>query len=177
MSINRAIAFGALLSLFAMGYGRADAMEETSLVTKRDLARYDKAGPYTTYPFKSQNDTESRIRDFLWEHYTGKRRGCLIVVRHTKEGEPFTYHIFIEPDRNGVWRFRLTVDGIKAAGPYSGPNTPFDRIHWEYETCAVAREDPPSGEVEQSDPRANEKSNPQTHQLVLKYCGGGDVVF
>ena len=73
---------------------------------QRDLARYDDGG---TFDFNWGRGPEAhetmrpQLREFLWQHWNQKRLGRVIVTFYTLEGDPTTYHFYIEPDANGRW--------------------------------------------------------------------------
>ena len=70
MTIVEALTFAVSLLTFLNGVCLARTNQEAKSVIDRDIAQYDKAGPYTTYPFDRKEDRESEMRDFLWRHYT-----------------------------------------------------------------------------------------------------------
>lgn len=74
---------------------------------KRDVARYDNGG---TFDFdwglgpKAHERMRPKLRAFLWEHWSQKRLGHVVVILYTIEGDPTTHNLYIEPDESGRWR-------------------------------------------------------------------------
>jgi hypothetical protein len=64
----------------------------------RDLTRYDDGGAFEEYRMMP------KLRCFLWEHWTQKRLAHVVVTLYSIEGDPTTYNLFIEPDRDQRWR-------------------------------------------------------------------------
>ena len=64
----------------------------------RDLTRYDDGGAFDGHQM------DQKIRRFLWEHWTRKRLAHVVVTLYSMEGDPTTYNLFIEPDRDQRWR-------------------------------------------------------------------------
>ena len=73
----------------------------------RDLARYDDGGAFDLgWAGRPDADAQMRpkLREFLWEHWTQKRLAHVVGAFSTIEGDPTTYNLFVEPDRNQRWR-------------------------------------------------------------------------
>jgi hypothetical protein len=64
----------------------------------RDLTRYDDGGAF------DGRQMMPKLRRFLWEHWTQKRLAHVVVTLYSIEGDPTTYNLFIEPDRDQHWR-------------------------------------------------------------------------
>jgi hypothetical protein len=73
----------------------------------RDLTHYDDgavfdfnwgAGP------EAHAQMTPKLRRFLWEHWTQKLMARVVVILYTIEGDPTTYNLFVEPDRDQRWR-------------------------------------------------------------------------
>jgi len=45
---------------------------------------------------------ENKIRDFIWQHWTNSHRSYIRVTYSSVDASG-TFHIFIEPDKKGVW--------------------------------------------------------------------------
>jgi hypothetical protein len=75
--------------------------------TARDLTRYDDGG---SFDFRwsagpaAHAQMWPKLRDFLWEHWAQKRLARVVVTTASIEGDPTTYKLFVEPDRNQRWR-------------------------------------------------------------------------
>ena len=87
---------------------------------KRNLAVYDKAGPYTIDyepPFKGDKNL-GEIRSFLWEHWKDRRLGVVKATFYTIEGDATISTSFVEPDAKGCWRISIeSVSRISALLP------------------------------------------------------------
>jgi hypothetical protein len=73
----------------------------------RDLTRYDDGGAFD-FSWGAGPEAHARmmpnLRRFLWEHWTQKRLAHVVVTLYSIEGDPTTYNLFIEPDRDQHWR-------------------------------------------------------------------------
>jgi hypothetical protein len=82
-------------------------------VNMRNLARYDKSGPYTVglaLSAEERSAIEANVRAFLWNHWRRCRLARVEITHYSKEGEPSTSSFFIEPDNGGVWRIAVKID-------------------------------------------------------------------
>lgn len=87
-----------LVGMFMIAYAESDS-------GKRDLTRYDKAGPYKVVHWrKDELRTQAEIRGFVWDHWQRRRRGWLTVTTYTKEGAAITSSYFVEPAGQGKWK-------------------------------------------------------------------------
>lgn len=86
------------------------AQEEMSQTSVRDFSRYDKAGPYDV-KLLAPNAAAMRaeIRDFLWQHWSDRKLGCVVATFYSIEGEPSTGSYCVEPDEKGVWHIAVSV--------------------------------------------------------------------
>ncbi len=75
----------------------------------RDLAGYEKIGPLEEKPLDPKHSELSRVREFVWQHWTQRRRGCAVVTRYSREGEASIFHFYVEPDDAGMWQ--VVIDG------------------------------------------------------------------
>jgi hypothetical protein len=72
---------------------------------KRDIAKYDRIGPYKLVKFAATPKTEQvegDVRDFLGTHWREHRRGTVTVTHQFVEGVVRTEY-FVEPDTKGCW--------------------------------------------------------------------------
>jgi hypothetical protein len=73
----------------------------------RDLTHYDDGGAFDLVrpgrPYTNAN-MRPKLREFLWEHWTQKHLAHVVVTVYTIEGDPTTYNLFVEPDRDQRWR-------------------------------------------------------------------------
>jgi hypothetical protein len=73
----------------------------------RDLTHYDNGG---VFDFSWGDGPEAhahmmpKLRRFLWEHWTQNRLAHVVVILYTIEGDPTTYNLFVEPERDQRWR-------------------------------------------------------------------------
>src|SRR5438477_8178501 len=68
----------------------------------RDLRSYDDGGVYRTPVNKERVTDTERLRQFVWTHWTQKRRGYVEVVFQGTDSGTEAY-LFIEP-MDGHWR-------------------------------------------------------------------------
>jgi len=88
-------------------------LEKSELTTKditqnRDLTKYEQGGYFDCRSWAPEEDdrgecNEKKIRDFIWLHWTEKKRGYIRVTRNSVDAQS-TSHIFIEPNNSGKWR-------------------------------------------------------------------------
>lgn len=84
---------------------------------RRDLAVYDKAGPYiidNEPPFKGDKYF-GEIRSFLWEHWRERRLGLVKATFFSIEGDHTSSSFFVEPDAKGCWRIAVESESIISA--------------------------------------------------------------
>lgn len=98
-------------------FGCASFTEGNSLMQEktRDLSSYEKAGPYVIplmVDGAARGKLEAKVRQFVWEHWQGRRRGYLSITKYSKEGEPSTSHFFIEPENDGAWRVAVLINRV-----------------------------------------------------------------
>ena len=75
-------------------------------INRRDLAKYDNGGSFKfspTVPQNEQNEERTKIREFVWDHWTEKRLGYLSFVFWSAAEDPAGYDLYIEPDKSGSW--------------------------------------------------------------------------
>src|SRR5262245_46950054 len=73
----------------------------------RDLTRYDDGGAFDFSwgaGLEAHAQMMPKLRRFLWEHWTQKRLAHVVVTLYTIEGDPTSYNLFVEPDRDQRWR-------------------------------------------------------------------------
>jgi hypothetical protein len=77
----------------------------------RDLALYDKAESYVTKPWegKKYQEINTKIMQFVWEHWEENRLGYLVVTSYSIEGQPTTSSIFIEPNKENIWQVTVEI--------------------------------------------------------------------
>ena len=80
---------------------------------ERNLALYEKAGPYElpiTMSAEERSLLESEIRGFLWNHWNQKRLGYLKATWGGREGNPNQYLFHVEPDSDGIWHVSVEIE-------------------------------------------------------------------
>lgn len=135
----------------------------------RNLARYDKAGPYTIelrLDAQARSNIEANVREFLWSHWHQRRLGHVAVTRYSKEGEPSTSSYFIEPDERGVWHIAVKI-GRTLVDRGDSKSQRYESV--EYEAYSVERIEVPKGGLTQSAViPEREARTPQSYRLALK---------
>ena len=91
--------------LVFLSYGAS--MSAQSDGPKRDLSKYEKAGPYRLGLSAMHRAAAADIRAFLWKHWSQRRLSTLNVTDYTKEGDRITRVFYIEPDQHGTWNVYL----------------------------------------------------------------------
>jgi len=77
------------------------------ILQNRDISLYEQGGSISCLEWNPYKDLrnicdEKKVRDFLWKHWSEKRRGYLRIVRNTIDWWG-TSHIFIEPKEKDTW--------------------------------------------------------------------------
>lgn len=75
--------------------------------SSRNLAQYDKAGPYifdNEPPWARREQAAAELRTFLWEHWRKQRLGLAKATFFSIEGDSATVAFYIEPDANKRWQ-------------------------------------------------------------------------
>lgn len=125
----------------------------------------DKAGPYSlgnNLSLAQTNRLLSKIRGFLWDHWSEDRPGQLQATVYTVEGDPTTYIFFVEKDSKGHWCIRAKSESVVAKIPEPGET----RSHEMKEVTYY--------EIERLDSESNkpipreEKRQPDKYRLQLK---------
>lgn len=92
----------------------AERVRPQSQSRRRDLARYDKAGPLTAGAEPQGPGREAvlaQARGFLLEHWRGRRHGHLVLHLPDADGRPLPSSFYVEPDEAGRWRVVLETAG------------------------------------------------------------------
>jgi hypothetical protein len=113
----------------------------------RDLAQYDKGGTFD-FPLYPSSDAEQKmyqrdnagLREFVWAHWSQRRRGYVRVIHHGVEGQSFIGDHYIEPDGSGRWS--MSWDSEEPMRIYSveqiRPRTDFRASRWRFEWMGYA---------------------------------------
>ena len=94
-----------LLAIASLSFGARDSSAQE--IKARDLSRYKDGGTYDLNWSRSGEEHEemrSKLRAFLWEHWSQRRLGRITATIYTIEGDPTTTTFYVEPDKNGAWR-------------------------------------------------------------------------
>jgi hypothetical protein len=75
-------------------------------VSGEELNGYDKLGPLEQKQGESPVPMLEQVRKFVWDHWKQQRRGHVVFTVYTKEGEPTTEYLFVEPNESGTWHVR-----------------------------------------------------------------------
>jgi len=78
---------------------------------KRNVAAYDKAGPYSIdneAPFEKRERMVGEIRGFLWEHWQERRLGQVKAIFFSIEGDHTSCVFLLSQIRAAVGGLRLT---------------------------------------------------------------------
>lgn len=78
--------------------------------SSRDLTKYDHGGPFEVDFSKDRSERLSRIRAFLWTHWTEKQLGWLRAKYFSKEGALTAANYYVEPDSHGIWRIHVRLE-------------------------------------------------------------------
>ena|SRR5438105_4180771 len=90
------------VTLLALGAHSSSLQEKKA----RDLSRYDDGGSYDLNWGRNGKELEemrSKLRAFLWEHWSQHCLGHITATNYTPEGVPTTTTFYIEPDEHGAW--------------------------------------------------------------------------
>ena len=92
-------------------FSTLDLNAKVAQSSERDLSRYDKIGPFNVpVAGTDRNSVSTKISAFIWEHWEQRRSGYAVVTFHSKEGEPSTSHMFVEPDEDRVWHLSVRIE-------------------------------------------------------------------
>jgi hypothetical protein len=110
--MGKSTLFIAILNLFLVAHFVMKVSATQS--SARDLSRYDQVGPFTVSPMDTGTENQkiitAKIRGFIWEHWQQRRLGYAVVTFYSKEGDPSTSHMFVEPDKKGVWHLSVRIE-------------------------------------------------------------------
>ena len=103
--MRRQLLFVSLLVMAVFSIGVRDtAAQETKA---RDLSRYENGGTFDLSWDRSgakHEEQRSKLRAFLWEHWSQHRLGRIVTTFYSLEGDPTTISFYVEPDESGTWR-------------------------------------------------------------------------
>lgn len=135
---------------------------------QRNLAAYDKSGPYSfdnESPWEKRERMAGEMRDFLWKHWKERRHGLVKATFFSIEGDHTSITLFVEPSANGHWRIAVESESNTSALLPKG-RKPRHKITRDYYDL-VDRIDPTDDKSAPSIPE-HEVRQPQTYKLRLK---------
>ena len=152
-----------LLAILLFEQSHCLALNDLAENQKNELSHYDQAGPYTIPPSGPERARKkAEIRDFLWTHWHKHQRGRLVATQVSKEGVSSISTLLIEPDKNGIWSLRVTMEW---QGDPRNPHMP----KVEYRAYGVERISAPSGDESQKEMIPDAATLPPAkYRLILK---------
>ncbi len=114
-----------LFAVFLGGLAVATEQPPPAAAEGRDLRTYDDGGVYHAPVGVAQPADVQRLRDFVWAHWTQKRRGFVEIIFQDLDSGIAAY-LFIEPT-NGRWRiswreiYSSALSGSRPRPPVSYP--------------------------------------------------------
>jgi hypothetical protein len=137
---------------------------------RRNLAAYDKAGPYSLDnepPWEKREKMAGEIRGFLWEHWKERRFGLVKATFFSIEGDHTSSSFFVAPDANGCWRITVESESIISALLPKGKKPRREITQDDYDVIdrveATGESSAPSIPVAEQELR-----QPQTYRLRLR---------
>ena len=93
--------FVGFVFLFLLSWQSAQAQK----TQKRDLPLYKDGGKFDfNWSIGIEHEAmRSKLRDFLWTHWSRKKPGRVTAIFYTIEGDPTTTNFYIEPNENENW--------------------------------------------------------------------------
>lgn len=97
--------FVILLAVAFLPFSARDGSSQE--IKARDLSRYQDGGTYDlnwSRGGKELEEMRSKLRAFLWEHWSQRRLGRITATIYTIEGDPMKTAFYVEPGESGDWR-------------------------------------------------------------------------
>jgi hypothetical protein len=99
---------------------------------RRDLTQYDEGGYFDCRHWIAEDEPrgicdEKKIRDFIWQHWTKKKRGYARITYDSVDAKS-TSHIFIEPDEKGEWSVAWRIVRFHAIAQLNNQITDVEKI-------------------------------------------------
>jgi hypothetical protein len=135
---------------------------------RRNLAAYDKSGPYSIDnepPFEKREKMAGEIRGFLWEHWKEQRLGLVKATFFSIEGDHTSSSFFVEPDAKGRWRIAVESESNISALLPKGRKPQREITHDDYDLIDRVEA---TGESSAPSIPEQEVRQPQTYRLRLK---------
>lgn len=85
---------------------KSGELTSKNILENRDISQYDQGGHFDCHGWtpKEASDPcdEKKVRDFIWQHWSEKKRGYIRITYGSVDARS-TSHIFIEPNEKGEW--------------------------------------------------------------------------
>jgi hypothetical protein len=136
---------------------------------RRNLAAYDKAGPYSIDnepPWEKRDKIAGEIRGFLWEHWKERRLALVKATFFSIEGDHTSSGFFVEPDAKGCWRITVESESIISALLPKGRKPRREITHDDYDV--IDRVEANGNAAIQISIPENEVRQPQAFELRLR---------
>jgi hypothetical protein len=109
--------------------GPADTCGWARQVVEREIGRSaERVAGYARYGHTclsvgdpKTGQIEAAVRQFVWSQWRTHQRGVAILTRHSKEGDPATQFLYIEPAASGAWQLRVVLERLVTGRRPSGP--------------------------------------------------------
>ena len=99
-------------------HGPNGELTTENILQNRDISLYDQGGSISCLEWNPDKDLrticdEKKVRDFLWAHWSEKRRGYIRIVYNSVDWWG-TAHIFVEPKEKDAWHIAWRMVGVSA---------------------------------------------------------------
>ena len=144
--------------------------------TRRNLAAYDKAGPYSIDnepPWEKRERIIGEIRGFLWEHWKERRLGLVKAIFHSIEGDQTSSSFFVEPDAKGRWRIMVESESTISALLPKGRKPRREITREDYDQ--IDRVEPNGNETNLIPISSGDVRDPQSYRLRLRNSSTNSV--
>jgi hypothetical protein len=159
-----------IFTIFVLSFLAATvAFGQSSQTKQHILDEYEKISVDVPVP-ENPYPSIAKVRDFISRHWKERTLGYVEMTLRSKEGEPTTSYIFIEPDRAGVWRVATRIEReLHDRRLVGDPKRTGEIIRQtqNYEAYFVEQIKPPKGKVVQ-----NLKNQRNSYLLRLKDRNG-----
>ena len=143
---------------------------------RRNVAVYDKAGPYSIDnepPFEKRERMAGEIRWFLWEHWKERRLGLVKAIFYSIEGDQTSSSFFVEPDAKGRWRIMVESESTISALLPKGRKPRREITREDYDQ--IDRVEPNDNETNLIPISSGNVRDPQSYRLRLRNSSTNSV--
>jgi hypothetical protein len=129
----------------------------------RDLCCYENGGLLDINPIQGKQALQgvSKLRKFLWKHWTERRRGVIATIVHPIDYNSSKVVYFIEPNEHGMWQ--VIIESQRKS--LSGWSKNIERIvASEVKRVEIAHD----GWSERVEIPQNANRRPESYHLLLK---------